>query len=833
MGTVTLQRLVRGWRGLVAALMVGLVMTITATAGVVQYSNTFLNLSQDADLRDEFRNTDAKVATAGHHVYVLWKSEGKDLLGDQRALWLRRSDDGGASWQTPQKLAEGLFSDGTGPTYQATWQVLAAQGSQVYVVYSKGGHQLLLMRSSDNGRTFSAPVVLSGRGSDELWSVQMTAEADKLAVFWAIGLAESNSPRLVACAHSSDGGLTFQQSNLVSVNGQSSDWQYRYEVVDAVRSGDYVYALTISTRENWFSSSSSLYLWGSSDGGRTFKPPVRVNVKASNDNYYVYRIQDVDYAPHLAAQGAEVSVLWMNNDNPGSFDGWSAPSLRFNRSLDAGATLGTPVTLHTYPASYQHGARPGLETIVRFGNTLHISSTREGGGTYYWRSPDSGATWGPAVKVSSSGWWQHIGVHPSDDQRVNLFNGNWHRSIDGGRTIDGGVKVVNDFGGWWSPQLAMTQAGVPLYVGHNNAADKRHVYFRALAAAPAPGSTQQALQLTTSGDTRYDQIWIAARPELEFSAAMTVEYWIKPVSSNAYYALQAFLSKSRSSGDGSWELATWNVDSGPAFGRLVTQGAANSYHGDWLGADGAALPLNTWTHLAMSYDAAGGADNWKLYVNGVLKGKATLSGNVVSEWVDSALRIGNRRSQTGSTVLIDELRLWNRARTGAEISNNMARVLAGTEAGLVGYWNFDGSFRDLTANGNDAVPQFQETFVNDAPQLGAVAGTLSACASVLSETQNLSLPCVEYTTLLGTLHLRLALMPDSGLPGLGFAIDSYAPIAAPTADLGCVAKIDTNLQLTIPCGHYGPQAFWAKLGYGVHGQRAGFTLINFGLGSLP
>jgi hypothetical protein len=152
---------------------------------------------------------------------------------------------------------------------------------------------------------------------------------------------------------------------------------------------------------------------------------------------------------------------------------------------------------------------------------------------------------------------------------------------------------------------------------------------------------------------------------------------------------------------------------------------------------------------------------------------------------------------------------------------------------LVGYWNFDGSFRDLTANGNDAVPQFQETFVNDAPQLGAVAGTLSACASVLSETQNLSLPCVEYTTLLGTLHLRLALMPDSGLPGLGFAIDSYAPIAAPTADLGCVAKIDANLQLTIPCGHYGPQAFWAKLGYGVHGQRAGFTLINFGLGSLP
>ena len=42
------------------------------------------------------------------------------------------------------------------------------------------------------------------------------------------------------------------------------------------------------------------------------------------------------------------------------------------------------------------------------------------------------------------------------------------------------------------------------------------------------------------------------------------------------------------------------------------------------------------------------------------------------------------------------------ARTEGEIQANMNSTLAGTEEGLVGYWNFDdGTAKDLTTNGND------------------------------------------------------------------------------------------------------------------------------------
>src|SRR5262249_19052432 len=48
--------------------------------------------------------------------------------------------------------------------------------------------------------------------------------------------------------------------------------------------------------------------------------------------------------------------------------------------------------------------------------------------------------------------------------------------------------------------------------------------------------------------------------------------------------------------------------------------------------------------------------------------------NFPSEWWDGEL---------------DEVRIWNTARSAAEIQSNMCRSLTGTEPGLMGYWRFD------------------------------------------------------------------------------------------------------------------------------------------------
>jgi len=39
--------------------------------------------------------------------------------------------------------------------------------------------------------------------------------------------------------------------------------------------------------------------------------------------------------------------------------------------------------------------------------------------------------------------------------------------------------------------------------------------------------------------------------------------------------------------------------------------------------------------------------------------------------------------------MFDDLRVWNVARSAAEIMGNYTRLLAGNETGLVGYWKFD------------------------------------------------------------------------------------------------------------------------------------------------
>lgn len=58
--------------------------------------------------------------------------------------------------------------------------------------------------------------------------------------------------------------------------------------------------------------------------------------------------------------------------------------------------------------------------------------------------------------------------------------------------------------------------------------------------------------------------------------------------------------------------------------------------------------------------------------------------------------------------LIDELRLWDYARTEDEIRAHMHEPLGGGEDGLVGYWSFDstndlGLVPDLCVNGNDGI----------------------------------------------------------------------------------------------------------------------------------
>jgi hypothetical protein len=91
----------------------------------------------------------------------------------------------------------------------------------------------------------------------------------------------------------------------------------------------------------------------------------------------------------------------------------------------------------------------------------------------------------------------------------------------------------------------------------------------------------------------------------------------------------------------------------------------------WLGAEHNAvgsvgLGMNAWSHLASTYNGS----TLRLYVNGVLVSSTAMSGSLAAS--SGVLRIGgNGVWPEWFAGLIDEVRVYNRALSAAEIQSDM------------------------------------------------------------------------------------------------------------------------------------------------------------------
>lgn len=111
------------------------------------------------------------------------------------------------------------------------------------------------------------------------------------------------------------------------------------------------------------------------------------------------------------------------------------------------------------------------------------------------------------------------------------------------------------------------------------------------------------------------------------------------------------------------------------------------------------LANGTWYHVAATYDAT--SATWKLYVNGVQEVTSVPSGSPatfpgVLPRYDSLqhFAIGTAMNSGGAAAgafhgIIDEARVWNVARTAAEIAASMNLQLTAPETGLLGRYGFD------------------------------------------------------------------------------------------------------------------------------------------------
>ncbi len=130
---------------------------------------------------------------------------------------------------------------------------------------------------------------------------------------------------------------------------------------------------------------------------------------------------------------------------------------------------------------------------------------------------------------------------------------------------------------------------------------------------------------------------------------------------------------------------------------LGTNPEGNIRMGDSWNNTGVPYPYGGWHHFAVTKRSKGA----ELYVDGIAMAKSTSSLPTPTEV--ATFRIGRQRRSRNIDWTerwlgsIDEVRIWNVARSAEEIRTNLFTILRGTEPGLVGYWNFnDGTANDLS-----------------------------------------------------------------------------------------------------------------------------------------
>ena len=118
-------------------------------------------------------------------------------------------------------------------------------------------------------------------------------------------------------------------------------------------------------------------------------------------------------------------------------------------------------------------------------------------------------------------------------------------------------------------------------------------------------------------------------------------------------------------------------------------------------ATAAQLTAGTWYHLAIVFDAS---NSVYFYLNGELL--KTVAGESPATLAAGVLEIGRKAEGHGEYWhgQLAELRLWNRAKTAAEIQAGKSCRLVGDEPNLVGYWPLNEgvgtTIQDKTSNAN-------------------------------------------------------------------------------------------------------------------------------------
>ena len=165
---------------------------------------------------------------------------------------------------------------------------------------------------------------------------------------------------------------------------------------------------------------------------------------------------------------------------------------------------------------------------------------------------------------------------------------------------------------------------------------------------------------------------------LSFSGTsnFTLESWVKRESTNG---IAMIFSKYNGGVAGNYWLGI-DATGKPIFSREASPWGVTATN---------ALPVNEWHHIAATYDGA----QTKIYVDGVLSNTTSaplsINQNVSNIKVNIGAGLANNSPAYFFKGELDEIRVWNVARTATQIQQNFNTTLQGNETGLAAYYDFN------------------------------------------------------------------------------------------------------------------------------------------------
>lgn len=225
---------------------------------------------------------------------------------------------------------------------------------------------------------------------------------------------------------------------------------------------------------------------------------------------------------------------------------------------------------------------------------------------------------------------------------------------------------------------------------------------------PGFSTSSNKYALSLSG-RKGDYIAVNNSSSLRVDRQITLEAWVKPSSwrTNSGTITDETISTIVVKGqvEGSWDY--WlGLDNGKIYYSSGKGGTA-------VNTCSSVVPLSQWSHVAVSVNED--TNIVSMYLNGkqvsslCYKGGFSASNGISTS--NSNLYLGNAYPKYcsvnsynyGFNGLIDDVRIWNKARTASDISASTSTLATSTvTTSLVARWTFDSSYAsDVTGNGNN------------------------------------------------------------------------------------------------------------------------------------